>query len=182
MTHAPHRGDREVRARDLLLQRRRRDAVSAGGAPARAEPEGGHVRPDARDERAGRDRRAVRRDRGAASTTSSSATTPTATWWGTPGSMPATIEAVETVDACLARVLAARRARGRALARHRRPRQLRDDDRSRQPAVRTPRTRPTRCRSSSSTDGPRPLRGPAARCATSARRCSRCSGSSNRRR
>ena len=34
------------------------------------------------------------------------ATTPTATWSGTPASLPATIKAVETVDACLARVLA----------------------------------------------------------------------------
>ena len=61
-----------------------------------------------------------------------------ATWSGTPGSLPATIKAVETVDAVPRARGRGRRAGGRAAARHGGPRQLRDDDRSgdRRPAHR----------------------------------------------
>ena len=57
--HAAHGGNREVRARDLLLQRRARDAVQGGGSPARAESEGGDVRSGPRDERTRHHRRAL---------------------------------------------------------------------------------------------------------------------------
>ncbi len=68
---AAHRRDREVRARHLLLQRRRRDAVPGRGSHPGAVAARGDLRPAARDERprghrpAGRgDRvREVRRDR-----------------------------------------------------------------------------------------------------------------------
>ena len=51
LTPAPHRRDREVRARHVLLQRRRRDAQGGRDARARPEPEGRDLRPAARDER-----------------------------------------------------------------------------------------------------------------------------------
>ena len=59
----PRRGDREVRPRDLLLQRRTGGGVARRGAAARAVPAGRDVRPPAGDERRGRDRRAGRGDR-----------------------------------------------------------------------------------------------------------------------
>ena len=59
----PRRRDREVRPRDLLLQRRPGGAVARRGAAARAVAPGRDVRPPAGDERRGRDRRAGRRDR-----------------------------------------------------------------------------------------------------------------------
>ena len=53
----PHRRDREVRARHLLLQRRPRGGVSRRGAGARPEPARGEdLRPEARDGRARGDR------------------------------------------------------------------------------------------------------------------------------
>ena len=65
---------------------------------------------------------------------------------GHTGSLPAAIKAVETVDTGLGRIADAMQQAGRRAARHRRPRQLRDDARSRRPAARTPRTPPIRCR------------------------------------
>ena len=49
---------------------------------------------------------------------------------GHTGVLPAVIKAVETVDSCLARVLASAEQGGSQRPRHGRPRQLRDDDRS----------------------------------------------------
>ena len=81
---AAHRRNREVPARDLLLQRRGRDAVSRRGADPRPVAKGGHLRPGAGHER----RRALPTCSAARSrsrrTTSSCATMPTPTWWGTP--------------------------------------------------------------------------------------------------
>ena len=99
LTNVADGGNREVRACDLLLQRRDRDALPRRGAPARAEPEGGDVRPRAGDERAGDHRRALRGASRRGSTTSSSATTRTPTWWDTPDRFPPRCKAVETVDA-----------------------------------------------------------------------------------
>ena len=82
---AAHRRNREVPARDLLLQRRGRAALPGRGADPRAVAEGGHLRPGAGDVRRGDHRRALRRHRRSRRTTSSSATTPTPTWWATPG-------------------------------------------------------------------------------------------------
>ena len=82
---APHRRDREVRARHVLLQRRRRGAQGGRDARARPEPEGRHLRPEARDERARGHRRAGRGHRARTPPTSTSSTTRTATWSATPG-------------------------------------------------------------------------------------------------
>ena len=60
---APRRRDGEVRARHVLLQRRRREGLARRGADARPVPQGRHVRPAARDERRGRRQRARRGDR-----------------------------------------------------------------------------------------------------------------------
>ena len=134
-------------------------------------PQGRDLRPQARDERARGHRQAGRRDRSRASTTRSSATTPTATWSATPATSTRRSQAVEALDACVGRVVAAARARRRRGADHRRPRQRRDDARRRdRPAAHRahaqPRALPLR----------RPAgddRAPAARCRTSRRRCSR---------
>ena len=56
---AAHCRNREVRACDLLLQRRRRSPVRGRGPQGRAQPEGRYLRPQARDERA-RSRRRMR--------------------------------------------------------------------------------------------------------------------------
>ena len=88
---APHRRDREVRARHVLPQRRRRDAEGGRGARPRAEPEGRDVRPAARDERARGDRAARRGDRARIEPTSTSSTTRTATWSATPASSTAAV-------------------------------------------------------------------------------------------
>ena len=50
---AAHRRNGEVRPRHLLLQRRRGEAVPRRGPGAGALPQGGHLRPPARDERPG---------------------------------------------------------------------------------------------------------------------------------
>ena len=47
----PHRRDREVRARDVLLQWRSRGGLARRGSGPRPESEGGDLRPAARDER-----------------------------------------------------------------------------------------------------------------------------------
>ena len=102
---APRRRDREVRPRHVLLQRRARGALPGRGADPHPEPQGRDLRPPAGDERAGRHRRAGRRDRLAAASTSSSPTTPTRTWSATPASGTATLEALAVIDACLGRVV-----------------------------------------------------------------------------
>ena len=67
---------------------------------------------------------------------------------GHTGVIPAAVAAIETVDACLGDVVEAVQATRRRAAHHRRPRQRRRDARGRRLA-RTPRTRSTRCPSSS---------------------------------
>ena len=59
----PRRRDREVRPRDVLLQRRPRGAAARRGSPPDPEPEGRDVRPPAGDERRRRRGRARPRDR-----------------------------------------------------------------------------------------------------------------------
>ena len=82
----PRRGDREVRARHVLLQRRRRGRVAGRGAPPGPVAQGRDLRPPAGDER-GRASPTSWSPRSApAGTTSSSRTTRTRTWWGTRGS------------------------------------------------------------------------------------------------
>ena len=84
---APRGRDREVRARHLLLQRRRGAAVSGRGArPRPVEPRGRDLRPRAGDGRLADHRCARGRHRLRAPTTSSSPTTPIPTWSATPGS------------------------------------------------------------------------------------------------
>ena len=81
----PDSGDGEVPARHLLLQRRLRAAVPWRGALPHPLAARGDVRPGAGDERrrASPTLCAARSNRG--TTISSSATTPTRTWWDTPG-------------------------------------------------------------------------------------------------
>ena len=109
---APHRRDREVRARDVLLQRRRRDPEGGRDARARAEPQGRHVRPQARDERARGHRRSSSRRSRRIRPTSTSSTSRTATWSATPAYFAAAVRAVEAVDAGVGAVVSAIRARG----------------------------------------------------------------------
>ena len=145
---AARRRDREVPARDLLLQRRargraRRRAPPAGAVAARRRD----VRPAARDERRAARRRRGRGAAGRAARTSPSSTSPTRTWSATRASSRRSIRAVETVDAQLG-ARARRRAGGRRRRRRDgRPRQRREDARGRRLA-RTRRTPRTRCRSS----------------------------------
>ena len=80
----PRRRDREVRPRDVLLQRRGRGALSGRGAAARSRARGRDLRPRAGDERGRRHRRPGRGDRVGRATTSSSPTSPTRTWSATP--------------------------------------------------------------------------------------------------
>ena len=129
---AARRRDREVPARDVLLQRRRGGPVPGRGARARAvaarRPD---LRPQARDERA-RGHRRVRARTGTRTTPRSrSSTSPTPTWSATPASIPAAVKAVETVDECLGRVVEAVHASGGACLDHRRPRQRRPHARAR---------------------------------------------------
>ena len=100
---------------------------------------------------------------------------------GHSGSMPATIKAVETVDQCLARVLASpqRPARGCSMTADHGNCEMMID-----PATGGPHTahttNPVPFVVVDGRRGHRPC-GAAARCATSARRCCRCSASSSRR-
>ena len=138
---APRRRDREVPARDVLLQRRRGGAVRRRAARARAvaarRPD---LRPQARDERARggrRVRRALGRGRAARSRSS---TSPTPTWSATPARSPPRSRPCETVDACLADVVA--RGRRSAAASASSPPTTATPTRcSRPTARRTPRTR-----------------------------------------
>ena len=81
---APRRRDREVRARDLLLQRRRGAGVAGGDAdPRPVAARCAELRPQARDVRP-RGGRAAARPRSATGTASRSSTSRTPTWSGTP--------------------------------------------------------------------------------------------------
>ena len=169
---AAHRRDREVRARHLLLQRRRRGglpgrgphprAVAARSPPTTCKPE--MSAPEVTD-------KLVAAIALAASTTRSSATTPTATWSATPAtSTRRSRRSRRSTPASAASSTAARAAGGEVLitADHGNAEKMHDDgDRAAahgahaQPrAVRLRRPAGARSR-------------PAARCRTSRRRCSR---------
>ena len=109
---APRRRDGEVRARHVLLQRRRGGGVGGGDADPRSLPaRRAELRPEAGDVRREVDGALVERARPAATLLRSS-TSRTPTWSGTRASIPAVVEAVETVDACLGRVVERRRRAG----------------------------------------------------------------------
>ena len=93
-------------------------AVPGRGAHPRAQPaRRAHLRPQAGDERpAASPTSSLRQLEHGRRTTSSSSTTPTPTWSATPGIIEAAVAAVETVDACLGRVVDARHARSAASA------------------------------------------------------------------
>ena len=143
---AAHRRDREVRARHLLLQRRREEAFpakSGGSIPSNRDVATYDLEPEmsaaaVADSVVRRSSPAVRLHPGELREPRHGRSHRHA---------PAAITAVETIDAASGASSTPRRAR-RGRAHHRRSRQLRADDRPR-PASRTRRTRPTRCRSSS---------------------------------
>ena len=103
---AAHRRDREVRARHVLLQRRRGARVRRRGAHPRALAQGRDLRPQARDERAGGDRQARRGDRlgqvrpGRGQLRQQRHGRPFR-------HLAAAVKAVEAVDACLGRLMEA---------------------------------------------------------------------------
>ena len=143
---AARRRDREVRPRDLLLQRRprgrldRRDPRSSSRARATCRATTTSRRcPPTRS----RDRVVDEVGDGYAF---ASSTSRTPTWSGTPASIPAVIEAVETTDRCLGRVVERVDRARRRLPHHGRPRQRRADARGRTASARTRPTRRTRCR------------------------------------
>ena len=120
---APRRRDREVRARHLLLQRRRRGGVGRRGdahprALAARRPE---LRPEAGDvgARGGRPLRGGGRRRLRFAIVNFA----NPDMVGHTGVIPAAVTAVETVDECLGRVVAATERGRRRLPRHGRPRQ-----------------------------------------------------------
>ena len=84
----PPRRDREVRARHVLLQRRRREALSRRGAHPRPVVEGRHLRPPPGDERRGRHRGSRRGAPRRALPAPTSSTSPTPTWSATRASSP----------------------------------------------------------------------------------------------
>ena len=106
---APRRRDREVRARHVLLQRRPRGA--SGRARTRilvpSPRDVAHLRPEAGDVGGRGRRRGSSSAIETAATASRSSTSPTRTWSGTRASIPAVVDAVETTDRCLGRVVAA---------------------------------------------------------------------------
>ena len=95
----------------------------------------------------GHHRRALPHHRGRDGTTSCSATTPTRTWWGTPACCRRSSGRWRRWTAAWSGCCASADKAGSQRPHHRRPRQLRDDDRSRRPAACTRPTPPTRCRS-----------------------------------
>ena len=112
--------DREVRARDLLLQRRRGGPVPGRGAPARRlAARRADLRPQARDERRGGGRR-VRRAAGASGDSGFGIINfANPDMVGHTGVIPAAVKAIETVDECLGRVVEAVARVGRRLRRSR---------------------------------------------------------------
>ena len=127
----PHRGDREISACHLLLQRRaRRRPRRARSARMAPSPEGRDLRPAAGDVGArGRPRRSSTRSaRSGYDLIVVNFANPDMV--GHTGILAAAIAACEAVDAGLGAALAALEDVGRRDDRHRRPRQLRDDGRS----------------------------------------------------
>ena len=96
------RGDREVRARDLLLQRRRRARVSGRGADPRAVLEGRDVRPPPGDERGRRSRTRLVAALERPEPPAIVANFANADMVGHTGKLPETIAAIETLDRCFA--------------------------------------------------------------------------------
>ena len=137
---AARRRDGEVRARHVLLQRRPRGGVARRDAHARPVARATSATYDQKPEMSAAEvTRPLRRARSSrAATRSRSSTSRTRTWSATRASIPAVVEAVETVDACLGRGRRRRRASGRRVLCHRRPRQRRGDARGgrREPAHR----------------------------------------------
>ena len=131
----PRRRDREVRPRHVLLQRRPRGALAGRGPAARPEPAGRDLRPRARDERGRRHGRARRGDRvGRLRLHRRELRQP---GHGRPhGRLGGDVRALETIDACLARVVAAIERPSRPTTRRRRARCCRS-----RPTTATP----TRC-------------------------------------
>ena len=126
---APRRRDGEVRARHVLLQRRPRGGVARRGADPRAvAARGGHVRQEAGDvgSRARPTRFCAEIGGGYAFAVLNFANPDMV---GHTGVIPSVVKAVETTDACLGRVVEAVTGCRRRAARHRRPRQRREDAR-----------------------------------------------------
>ena len=127
---APLRRDREVRPRDLLLQRRARAALRGRGPRARAvAARRRDLRPEARDERGRRRRRGRRTASRAASYDFILVNFANPDMVGHTGKLDAAINAVEAVDACVGAISTRCSAAGRRAHRHRRSRQLRADER-----------------------------------------------------
>ena len=127
---APRRGDREVRACDVLLQRRRGGGVGGRGRDPRAvAARRRELRPEAGDVRAGGGRRVVDALGEGYGFCVVNFANPDMV--GHTGVIPAVVAAVETADACLGRRRRGSRSRRRRLPRHRRPRQRREDARGR---------------------------------------------------
>ena len=114
---APLGRDREVRPRHVLPRRRSRGAVRRRGAdPRRLSARRAELRPQAGDVCAPRSPIVSSRRSKRTATASSSSTSRTRTWSGHTGVIPAVVQAVETTDACLGRVVdAVERAGGVSL-------------------------------------------------------------------
>ena len=176
---AARRRDREVPARDVLL--RRRQGAPGGGRAARARALAARradVRPQAADERARGDRRRSSTPGARRTSASRSSTSPTPTWSATRASSRPRSKAIETVDACLARIVEAVQRDRRRLHRHRRPRQRRPHARARRLAEHRALAEPGAVRRHASR-APRWTRR-AASSPTSRRRRSSCSASRSR--
>ena len=103
---APRRRDREVRPRHVLLQRRPRGGVARRGRGCSCRARATSPSYDFKPADVGRrGRRPRRRARWATASRSASSTSRTPTWSATPASIPAVVEAVETADRCLGRVV-----------------------------------------------------------------------------
>ena len=178
---APHRRDREVRARHVLPQRRRRDA-EARARSGSSSPSPKVATYDLQPEMSAPEvtERARRGDRARATPTSTSSTTRTATWSATPACSRRRSRRSRPSTPASGAVVAAIRDAGGVGARHRRPRQRRDDGgRGRRDAVHGAHDS-TRCRLIVVADGVTAL----ARRRHARRRradaCSTCSASSSR--
>ena len=117
MAPAPRCRDGEVRPRHVLPERRPGGAVRRRGPGARPEPQGRDLRPPAGDERRRRDRRPDRGHRVGRLRLRSSANFANPDMVGHTGAWDATVRAVETVDACIGRIVDGARDRSRPPAR-----------------------------------------------------------------
>ena len=105
---AAHRRDREVRARDVFLQRRPRGSPSRARTASGAVAEGRDLRPAAGDERARGDRQARRRRSASGQYDAIVCNYANGDMVGHTGIFDAAVQAVETLDACSARIVDAR--------------------------------------------------------------------------